>query len=90
MNTLVDALKRAVRAEIAAASGPTGLISESRRLTSLAERMEVERSWAYVANVAAQLNQERHEAFQKHVVEGLRHLLDGMSQPRVPRNGSGS
>ena len=90
MDTFVDALKRAVRAEIAAASGSAGVISESRRLTSLAERTEVERSWAYVANVAAQLSRERHDAFQKHVVEALHHLLEGMSQPRVPGNASGS
>jgi hypothetical protein len=61
MHALVDALRRAVRAEIEAAIGAAGPMSDARRLTSLAERMEVERSWAYVAKVAQSLNQEREE-----------------------------
>ena len=62
MNALINALRRAVQAEIAAATTAAGRDSEGRRLTSLAERMEVERSWAFVAKVASELKQEREEA----------------------------
>jgi hypothetical protein len=59
MNVLVDALRRAVRAEISAAIDGAGPVSDIRRSTSLAERMEVERSWAYVAQMANILSDER-------------------------------
>jgi hypothetical protein len=62
MNALINALRRAVQAEIAAAAAAAGRDSEGRRLISLAERMEVERSWALVAKVASELRQEREEA----------------------------
>ena len=59
MNELVDALRRAVRAEIAAAVAEAGPVSQARHLTSLAERMEVERCWAYAAAVAGGLGPQR-------------------------------
>jgi hypothetical protein len=62
MNALINALRRAVQAEIAAAAAAAGRDSEGRRLISLAERMEVERSWALLAKVASELRQEREEA----------------------------
>lgn len=57
MNELVEALRRAVRAEIAAASA-TPLSDGSRPTTSLAERMEVERCWAQAARIADALSKE--------------------------------
>jgi hypothetical protein len=59
VNELVEALRRAVRAEIAAAVAEAGPISQARHLTSLAERMEVERCWAYAAAVAGGLGPQR-------------------------------
>jgi hypothetical protein len=59
VNELVDALRRAVRAEIAAAVAEAGPVSQARHLTSLAERMEVERCWAYAAAVAGGLGPQR-------------------------------
>jgi hypothetical protein len=57
MNELVEAIRRAVRAEIAAAIATAGPTSETRHLTSLSERMEVERCWALAAAVAAGVRQ---------------------------------
>jgi hypothetical protein len=61
MNELVEALRRAVRAEIAAAIAAAGPNNEPRHLSSLAERMEVERCWAYAAAVAAGVGRQREK-----------------------------
>jgi hypothetical protein len=52
MNELVEALRRAVRAEIAAAIDASAPLSDARKQVSLAERMEVERCWAHAARLA--------------------------------------
>ena len=53
VNELVEAIRRAVRAEINAAIAAGGPVSEARKRTSLAERMEVERCWTYATAIAA-------------------------------------
>ena len=75
MNELVEALRRAVRAEIAAAVAAAGPVSQARHLTSLAERMEVERCWAYAAAVAGGLGSHR----ERH--NGREHESSGHSGP---------
>jgi hypothetical protein len=49
MGELVEVLRRAVRAEIAAAIDAAGPIRDTRRMTSLAELREVERCSVYAA-----------------------------------------
>jgi hypothetical protein len=53
VNELVEAIRSGVRAEINAAIAAGGPVSEARKRTSLAERMEVERCWTYAAAIAA-------------------------------------
>ncbi len=59
MNALVDALRRAVQAEISAAIAMRSEDAEGRPRSWFAEHKEVERSWAIVARVAEGLDQER-------------------------------
>ncbi len=67
MNELIEALRKAVRAEIEAALHAAGPISDNRHVASLAERMEVERCWAHAARMAGQMGREgvRAERYER-------------------------
>jgi hypothetical protein len=56
MNELIEALRRAVRAEISAAMHASAPVSDARKQVSLAERMEVERCWAQAARLAESIS----------------------------------
>ena len=67
MNELIEALRKAVRAEIEAALHAAGPISDNRHVSSLAERMEVDRCWAHPARMAGPMGREgvRTERYER-------------------------
>ena len=62
MKELVDALRRAVQAEIAATIAETKEDSEGHRISTWAERKESERRWAAVVAAAQRIVKEGQEA----------------------------